>query len=118
MYDSYVNENGWNGDGVIFALGTNGLLYNSLDTLREKIGPERPFFVITARAPYTSWEQSNNAEIYEFAESTDHTYLIDWYRESEGHPEYFAEDETHLTSEGAQAYINCIKKVVLEAFKK
>ena len=118
LYDSYVNENGWNGDGVIFALGTNGLLYNSLDTLREKIGPERPFFVITARAPYTNWEQSNNAEIYEFAESTDHTYLTDWYRESEGHPEYFAEDETHLTSEGAQAYINCIKKVVLEAFKK
>ena len=44
LYDSYVNEKGWNGDGVIFALGTNGLLYNSLDTLREKIGPERPFF--------------------------------------------------------------------------
>lgn len=118
LYDSYVNEKGWDGDGVIFALGTNGLLYNSLDTLREKIGPERPFFVITARAPYTSWEQSNNAEIYEFAESTAHTYLIDWYRESEGHSEYFAEDETHLTSEGAQAYIDCIKKVVLEAFKK
>lgn len=118
LYDSYVNEKGWNGDGIIFALGTNGLLYNSLDTLREKIGPERPFFVITARAPYTSWEQSNNAEIYEFAKTTDYTYLIDWYKESEGHPEYFAEDETHLSSEGAQAYIDCIKKAVLEAFKK
>lgn len=118
LYDSYVNEKGWNGDGVIFALGTNGLLYNSLDTLREKIGPERPFFVITARAPYTSWEQSNNAEIYEFVKSTDYTYLIDWYKESEGHSEYFVEDETHLTSEGAQTYINCIKKAVLEVFKK
>ena len=59
-----------------------------------------------------------NAEIYEFVKSTDYTYLIDWYKESEGHSEYFVEDETHLTSEGAQAYINCIKKAVLEVFKK
>ena len=57
-------------------------------------------------------------EIYEFVKSTDYTYLIDWYKESEGHSEYFVEDETHLTSEGAQTYINCIKKAVLEVFKK
>lgn len=48
LHDSYVNEKDWNGDGIIFALGTNGLLYNSLDTLKEKIGTERPFHILLA----------------------------------------------------------------------
>ena len=59
IYTSYV-DNGWDGDGVIFALSTNGLLYDSLGTLREMIGPEMPFFIVTARAPYVTWEESNN----------------------------------------------------------
>lgn len=117
IYDSYVNEKDWNGDGVIFALGSNGLLYDSLGMLRDMLGPDRPFFIITARAPYASWEESNNQEIYEFVEITDHTYLIDWYKESEGHSEYFVEDETHLTAEGSKAYIECIKEAVLQVYK-
>ncbi len=113
IYASYVNEKGWNGDGVIFALGSNGLLYDSLETLREMVGADRPFFVITARAPHVNWEESNNQEIYEFAESAENTYLVDWYKISEGHSEYFIEDGTHLSPEGAKAYINSIKEVVL-----
>lgn len=116
LYDSYVNEKGWNGDGVIFALGTNGLLYDSLSVLRDMVGLERPFIVLTARAPYADWEESNNREIYEFAKATPNTYLADWYKASEGHKEYFAEDETHLTPEGARAYIHCIKEAVLQAY--
>lgn len=117
IYDSYVNAKGWNGDGVIFALGSNGLLYDSLGTLRDMLGTDRPFFIITARAPYASWEESNNQEIYEFAKATDHTYLVDWYKASEGHSEYFVEDETHLTEEGSKAYIECIKEAVLQVYE-
>lgn len=116
IYTSYV-DNGWDGDGVIFALSTNGLLYDSLGTLKEMIGPEMPFFIVTARAPYVTWEESNNKEIYEFVESTDNTYLVDWYKASEGHSEYFVEDETHLSSEGTKAYIDCIKEAVLQVYK-
>lgn len=117
LYDSYVNEKGWDGDGVIFALGSNGFLYDSLGTLRGMIGADSPFFIITARAPYASWEESNNQEIYEFLKSTDNTYLVDWYKASEGHSEYFIEDETHLTEKGAEAYVDCIKEVVLQVYK-
>lgn len=118
IYDSYVNEKGWNGDGVIFALGSNGLLYDSLGTLKGKVGADRPFFVITSRAPHVNWEESNNREIYEFSESTENTYLVDWYKFSEGHSEYFVEDGTHLSDEGAKAYINCIEEAVLAAYRK
>lgn len=116
IYDSYVKEKDWDGDGVIFALGSNGLLYDSLETLRGMIDADKPLFIITARAPYASWEESNNQEMYEFAETSENTYLVDWYKASEGHGEYFIEDETHLTDEGAQAYIECIKEAVLKIY--
>lgn len=117
IYDTYVNVNGWDGDGVIFALGANGLLYRSLDTLREMLGPDRPLFVVTVRVPYVSWEEPNNQEIYAFTQATENTYLVDWYGISEGHGEYFAGDGIHLTSEGCEAYVNGIKEAVSEVFK-
>lgn len=118
IYDSYVNGYGWNGEGVIFALGSNGLFYDSLGAMREMIGADRTLFLISIRAPYVSWEGSNNQEIYEFVESAENTYLIDWYKISEGHGEYFAGDGTHLTAEGIKAYVNGIKEAVLEVYRK
>ena len=106
IYDTYVNVHGWNGDGVIFALGANGLLYHSLDTLRDMLGPDRPLFLVTVRVPYVSWEGPNNEEIYAFTKARENTYLVDWYKISEGHGEYFAGDGIHLTYEGCQAYVN------------
>ena len=79
IYDAYVNAHGWNGDCVVFALGSNGLLYDSLSTLREMLGPDRPLFVVTVRVPYVSWEGPNNQEVRAFTEAAENTYLIDWY---------------------------------------
>lgn len=118
IYDTYVNVNGWNGDGVIFALGANGLLYHSLDTLRDMLGPDRPLFVVTVRVPYVSWEGPNNEEIYAFTNTRENTYLVDWYKISEGHGEYFAGDGIHLTYEGCQAYVNGIKEAAAEVYRK
>ena len=117
IYDAYVNDQGWNGDGVIFALGTNGLMYDSLPTLRERMGSDLPLFIITVRAPYATWEDSNNQEMHEFVKANPNTYLIDWYTASEGHSEYFDGDETHVNSTGAQAFIDCIKNAVLPVYE-
>ncbi len=117
IYDGYVKGEGWDGDGVIFALGSNGLLYDSLGTLRGMIAAEKPMFIITARAPQVSWEESNNQEMYEFAETSENVYLIDWYKISEGHGEYFVEDGTHLSEEGARAYMSGIREVVLGVYR-
>ncbi|MCI9074955.1 MAG: acyltransferase [Dorea sp.] len=117
IYDSYVQENGWDGDGVIFALGSNGPLYEALPALRERMGPDKALFVVTAKAPGTEWEASNNEEICAFAETTENTYLIDWYQASGEHDEWFDEDDTHLLPEGAKAYRECIKEAVLKVFK-
>lgn len=117
IYDAYVNTHGWNGDCVVFALGSNGLLYDSLSTLREMLGPDRPLFVVTVRVPYVSWEDPNNQEARAFTEAAENTYLIDWYGISEGHWEYFAGDGIHLTLEGCRAYIDGIREGVLEVYR-
>ena len=116
IYDTYSNEHGWNGDGVIFALGANGLLNDSVKDLREKMGPDKKLFLVTAHAPYTSWVDTVNQEMREYAETLDNVYLADWNAASEGHSEYFGNDETHLTRSGADAYVACIREAVLEAY--
>ena len=117
VYQYYVDVNGWDGDGVIFALGTNGPMYDTLATMREKAG-DKPLFLTTIHAPTENYESDNNQEIRDFVENNDNTYLIDWYTASLDHPEYFEPDDMHLVPTGAEAYANCIKDSVLSAFRE
>ena len=117
VYQYYVDSNGWDGDGVIFALGTNGPMYDTLATMREKAG-DKPLFLTTIHAPTEDYESENNQEIRDFVENNDNTYLIDWYTASLDHPEYFEPDDMHLVPTGAEAYANCIKESVLSAFRE
>lgn len=118
LYDEYTGQKGWDGDGVIFALGANGVLSDSLSLLREKMGPDKLLFILTVNAPYVNWETSNNDAVRQFVKENKNTYLVDWKQVCEGHAEYFEQDETHLKPEGANAYVQCIKEAVLDACKK
>ena len=117
IYQNYIDSNGWDGDGVIFALGTNGPMYDTLATMREKAG-DKPLFLTTVHAPTEDYESENNQEIRDFVENNDNTYLIDWYTASLDHPEYFDLDDMHLLPTGAEAYANCIRESVLSVFRE
>ena len=117
IYQNYIDSNGWDGDGVIFALGTNGPMYDTLTTMREKAG-NKPLFLTTVHAPTEDYESENNQEIRDFVENNDNTYLIDWYTASLDHPEYFEPDDMHLVPTGAEAYANCIRESVLSVFRE
>ena len=117
IFDDYRVNHSWDGDAVIFALGANGLLYDSLEQMKIR-ADKKPLFLLCARAPYTSWQDSNNEEMKNFASENENTYIIDWYAYSEGHEDWFVDDLTHLTPSGAQGYASCIKEAVLEVFKK
>lgn len=54
---------------------------------------------------------------FPFAKTRENTYLVDWYKISEGHEEYFAGDGIHLTYEGCQAYVNGIKEAAAEVYR-
>lgn len=116
VFDEYQTKKKWDGDGVIFALGTNGPMYDTLGRIRQKVG-DKPLFLTTVHAPKEDFESSNNEEIRKFVKEHEHTYLIDWYTASADHPEYFDQDDTHLLPKGAEAYAQCIKDAVLKAMR-
>ena len=116
VFDEYQTQKKWDGDGVIFALGTNGPMYDTLGRIRQKVG-DKPLFLTTVHAPKEDFESSNNEEIRKFVKEHEHTYLIDWYTASADHPEYFDQDATHLLPKGAEAYAQCIKDAVLKAMR-
>lgn len=116
VFDEYQTQKKWDGDGVIFALGTNGPMYDTLGRIRQKVG-DKPLFLTTVHAPKEDYESSNNEEIRKFVKEHEHTYLIDWYTASADHPEYFDQDDTHLLPKGAEAYAQCIKDAVLKAMR-
>lgn len=116
VFDEYQTQKKWDGDGVIFALGTNGPMYDTLGRIRQKVG-DKLLFLTTVHAPKEDFESSNNEEIRKFVKEHEHTYLIDWYTASADHPEYFDQDDTHLLPKGAEAYAQCIKDAVLKAMR-
>ena len=95
---------GHDGSPVIVALGGNGPItsMDSAQPLIEAAG-ERPVFFVTIRAPYP-FQDENNALMRQLAQRYPQVGILDWYKASEGHDEYFYDDGQHLTEEGREAY--------------
>lgn len=92
---------------VIFALGTNGPI-NDTSQLEQLVQSTHgsPIYLTTIRVP-REWQDQNNSMIRQVASRHRNVGILDWYDASEGHPEYFYDDGTHLTpgeGGGREAY--------------
>lgn len=111
IYKSWKAQ-GWDGDAVIFALGTNVKAPKAwMDSLLDSVGDDKPIYLITVRTP-AGTQDSNNALIRQAAEERDNVKIIDWYAASEGHGEYFDGDGTHLNQAGRDAYVAMIQQAL------
>ena len=95
---------------VVLHPGTNGVLPESmmrqmLDILKDTTR----VVVVNDNMPRT-WRNPNNDVIDKVVPDYPHAVLADWYAASKDHPEYFVSDGIHLTSKGAKAYANLIRK--------
>ncbi|WEV66521.1 acyltransferase family protein [Bifidobacterium sp. ESL0764] len=95
------------GSVVVMALGTNDSIADEqqVENLIASVGDE-PLYLTTVRAP-TGWQDSNNQILRSVAAKHKNVGLLDWYSVSNGHPEYFYDDGTHLTpgeGGGREAY--------------
>lgn len=100
------------GNVVVFALGTNGAASDEqIDELMAAVGPDKQTFFINTRSPQP-WVDDTNGALASAPERYQNAHVIDWYGASAGHDEYFDGDGTHLTEEGAQAYINLIYEAI------
>ena len=123
--DAVVNRNIWEspygdyleanqvGDYVVFCLGTNNAVvdWQIDDDLLYYVTEDKHVFMVNTRNT-DDWCASTNAEIAAAAERHPNITAIDWYGASTGHDEWFDGDGTHLTAEGAEAYIGLIQETI------
>lgn len=108
----YYNDQDIVGGVVVFALGTNGAATDEqIDELVAATGPGRQVFFVNTRSPQ-SWVAQTNGAMFDAVDRHDNVHVIDWYTASAGHDEYFDGDGTHLTEEGARAYIGLVHDAV------
>lgn len=108
----YYNDQDIVGGVVVFALGTNGAATDEqIDELVAAAGPGRQVFFVNTRSPQ-SWVGQINGAMFDAVDRHDNVHVIDWYTASAGHDEYFDGDGTHLTEEGARAYIGLVHDAV------
>lgn len=95
---------------VVLHPGTNGTIPE--DMLREMLDilADSPRVVVVNDAMPRTWEGPNNKVIAKVVPDYPNAVLADWKKASEDHPEYFVSDGIHLTSKGARAYAQLIKK--------
>lgn len=128
--DSVVSRNIWEspygdylarhevGEFVIFCLGTNNAVVDEqIDELLASVDESKYVVLVNTRS-YTDWFQSTNEAIARAPERHPNVTVVDWYTASEGHEEYFAGDGTHLTSEGAHAYVALIQQAVQDIYDR
>lgn len=107
IYGEHVAA-GWQGENVIFCLGTNGPIeLEEVENTYAQISPDQNVFLVNNRMP-ESWRKDNNALLASFADSHENVTLIDWYSYSAGHDNWFAGDGTHIGQTGARAYLELL----------
>ena len=112
-YRSYA-EQGIVGDIVVFALGTNGQVTDEqLDDLLGEVGTDKHVFFVNTRSPQT-WMAETNAALERAADRYDNVQVIDWYSASAPHGDWFDGDGTHLSQDGAQAYIDLVHDAIAD----
>jgi hypothetical protein len=99
---------------VVIELGTNGTVQLAhCRAIVPSAGPRRRVFLVTNRVP-RSWQGSNNRTLRACDRSfrPSRVRIINWYRASAGHPEWFARDRVHLSASGQRAFVRLIDRAV------
>ena len=88
---------------VIIGVGDNGLI--DPGSLRQTLARLRGYHVIVINNRVDRpWEGPNNRTIAQAVSKFGNVRLLDWHRQSSGHPSWFYDDGIHLTPAGARAY--------------
>lgn len=117
FYDAEVAA-GWDGDIVIFELGSNGAATESqVDAMIELVPPEKTVFVVNVRTPFPL-QDVNNELLSQAAAAYENVSLIDWFSYSAGHDEWFEHDGTHLKPSGCEKYMDMIQASLTAHYEK
>ena len=101
--------NGKLGQVVIVHLGNNGTVSaDTVDDVLDRLGNVPRVVVVNVRVD-REWQDSVDATLAARVPAHPNAVLLDWFAATDGHPEYFYDDGTHLRPAGAAQYAALIK---------
>lgn len=107
-----LRDAGHLGNAVVVHVGNNGpFTEEEFDEMMQTLQGVRKVLIVNLTVPSGVPDPvavPNNAVLAEGARRYPNAVLVNWHDRSAEHPEYFGEDGTHLTLEGAQAYAKLI----------
>ncbi|MCJ2169441.1 acyltransferase family protein [Enterococcus durans] len=100
-------------DTVLIGLGTNGAFTEAqFDTIMSALG-DRKVYWVNVRVPTKRWQNDVNAMLADMVKKYDNLTLIDWYDYSNGHSDWFYDDQVHPNPEGMKHYIHLVSETLL-----
>jgi hypothetical protein len=95
---------------VVVGLGTNGsIAMDTLDQIRQIIGPDRDLVLVTVQAP-RDWTDGVNNTLRAFADENLRTVaLADWQAAIAPHLDLLADDQIHPGATGGQIYATALQ---------
>lgn len=100
-------------DTVLIGLGTNGAFTEAqFDTIMSALG-DRKVYWVNVRVPTKRWQNDVNAMLADMEKKYDNLTLIDWYDYSNGHSDWFYDDQVHPNPEGMKHYIHLVSETLL-----
>lgn len=96
---------------IVIGLGTNGVLTDDAIEQTMSLLKDKKVYWVNIKVP-TGWQETINATLAKLPNQYSNITMIDWYSESQNHPEFFYDDETHLNESGRTAYAKYIASVI------
>lgn len=95
---------------VVIHPATNGVLPEDMFREMLQILKDVPLVVVVNSNMPRTWRDPNNAVIDKVLPEFDNVVLADWRAASQGRDEYFVSDGIHLTTAGATAFAELVKR--------
>ncbi|MCY1574783.1 acyltransferase family protein [Staphylococcus pettenkoferi] len=112
-YQDYTNKD----KDVVLELGTNGdFTKDQLEELIKNFN-DANIYLVTVRVA-RDYQDHVNKEMHKAEKKHKNVHVIDWYKESEGHKDYFAYDGIHLEYEGSKALTDLITRRLVDEHNK
>lgn len=100
---------------ILINIGTNApLTTGQINQVLRIAGPHRSVFWITTHVPTKPYQNSVNRNIKKMARRHRQLHVIDWYRLSQHHGDYFWSDHVHPNPKGNQAYVSLIARTIFK----
>ena len=99
---------------VLINIGTNSpLTASQIDEVLKIAGAHRSVYWLTAHVPTKPYQNSVNRTIRRMAQKHHNMHVVDWYRASHAHSDYFWNDHVHPNPTGNKAFVRLIAQTIL-----